>query len=67
MALILREDISAEEAIRLALRQVQISSQTPADEMWGAFSSKEDAGILDRAMDHVKSFRQTEQLRDFGS
>jgi hypothetical protein len=63
-AIILRDQVSPEEAIRSALRQVPATS--PADQMWGAFAGAEDSSVLDEAMKHVKELRETEQLRDFG-
>ena len=51
-----------DEGLRAALN----GNRTPAEEMWGAFSSDEDSAITDEAMKYVHAMRQTDRLRDFG-
>ena len=65
-ALVERDHVSPEEAVRRVLRDVAAPTKTPAEMMWGAFSSDEDSAIIDHAMTHVRALRETDQLRDFG-
>lgn len=65
-AIISRDHVSAEEAIRRALRQLGAEERTPAEKMLGAFSSDEDSAVMDEAMKHVRALRETDRLRDLG-
>lgn len=40
--------------------------KTPAQEMWGAFSSPEDAAMLDDIVTEAYALRLADQPRDFG-
>jgi len=64
-SIIRRDRVSPEEAVRRALRHPALAKRTPADEMIGAFSSPEDAAIIDEAMQSVHELRDTDRLRDF--
>jgi hypothetical protein len=63
-----QEHITPEQAAtRLIIEGAKLHGQkSPAEQMWGAFSSEEDSAITDEAMKHVRAMRQTDQLRDFG-
>lgn len=62
------EHITPEQAVTRILTEAarQQGKKTPAEELIGAFSSPEDAAIIDAAMEHVRELRKTDQLRDFG-
>lgn len=65
-AIILRDRVTPEEAIRIVLRQPELVSKTPASRMIGAFSSDEDTAITDEAMKYVRAVREANHLRDYG-
>jgi len=65
-AIVKRDHITPEEAIRVGLRELADSVKTPAEQLWGAFSSPEDADILDRAMEFVQERRKLDVPRDLG-
>ena len=62
------EHVTPEQAVNRLLNAGvnQPAKKSPALEMLGAFSSDEDSAITDEAMEHVRTMRQTTQLRDFG-
>ena len=62
------EHITADEAI---VRLIQVglrekSTPSPAEQMWGAFSSPEDVAMLDDIVQEAYERRQIDQPRDFG-
>lgn len=61
-----RDGVSPEEAVRRILRNVTISSNSPGEEMIGAFSSPEDIALMDEVMKSVQELRASAQLREFG-
>lgn len=61
-----REQVSPEEAVLRALRQVPLPQPSPADEMWGAFASSEDANLLDDIEAEAYARRLADQPRDLG-
>ncbi len=64
---VVTENLTPEQAVRRILTDAaKGQAKTPAEEMWGAFSSDEDSAITDEAMKHVRAMRQTDRLRDFG-
>ncbi len=65
-AIVNRDQITPEEAIRRVLREMDVSAVTPAEQMWGAFSSPEDAAVLDQAMKVASERRQYDEPRDLG-
>jgi hypothetical protein len=68
--IVAEQHITPEEALGKivddGLRATLNGKKTPAEEMWGAFSSDEDSAITDEAMKYVHAMRQTDRLRDFG-
>ena len=64
-SMVSRDHVSPEEAIRRALRHPALAKRTPAEEMFGAFSSPEDVALIDEVMEYVRELRETDRLRDF--
>jgi hypothetical protein len=58
------QHLSPEEAVRNVLRQR--ANKTPAEAMLGAFSSQEDAALMDEVMELADARRRADQPRDFG-
>jgi len=66
-AMVNRDHVTPEEVVRRALRQMVVPELTPAQELIGAFSSPEDAAVLDQAMASVREHRADyDRVRDFG-
>ena len=62
------EHITQEQAARRLLADGAMlhGKKTPEQEMWGAFSSREDAAMLDDIVAEAYSLRLADQPRDFG-
>jgi hypothetical protein len=60
-AIVRRDHVTPEEAVRKALRT--LARPTPAEEMIGAFSSPEDAALLDEAMEIARQARKIDEER----
>ena len=58
------QHVSPDEAVRNVLRQR--AKKTPAEEMLGAFSSPEDAALIDEVMELARERRKADIPRDFG-
>ena len=65
-AIIQRDHVSPEEAIRRALRNPAVALKTPGQEMIGLFSSDEDRALMDEVMELARERRNLDQPRDFG-
>ncbi len=65
-AIISRDHVSPEEAVRRALRQLALPGRSPAEQMWGAFSSPEDSAMLDEIVAEAYERRLADQPRDLG-
>lgn len=63
-AIVEREHVAPEEALRRALRQV--GQPNAAQRMIGLFSSPEDAELIDETMALVRESRQTQTSREIG-
>jgi hypothetical protein len=59
------QHISPDEAVRNVLRQR--AGKTPAEEMFGAFSSPEDAALIDEVMELASRMRRVDEARGFGA
>ena len=64
-AIIQRDHVSPEEAIRRALRHPAVAQKTPGQELIGLFSSDEDRALMDEVMEIVRERRTREDPRDF--
>jgi hypothetical protein len=64
-AIISRDHVTAEEAVRRVLRDAG-TKQNPAQRMIGLFSSDEDAAMMDDVMQLSRESRTTETTRDIG-
>ena len=62
------EHITQEQAARRLLSEGAKlhGKKTPAQEMWGAFSNREDAAMLDDIVAEAYALRLADQPRDFG-
>lgn len=65
-AIMSRDQVSPEEAIRRALRHPGVAKKTPAQELIGLFSSDEDAKLMDEVMELARARRKLDGPRDFG-
>ena len=57
--------ITPEQAVTQILAEVA-ARKTPAEEMWGAFSSDEDSALMDGVLELVQEGRRTPTTRDIG-
>ncbi len=62
--IVAREGVTPEEAVRVALREAECP-RTPAEEMWGLFSSPEDLAIFEEAMAMTRDPRHIGTEREF--
>lgn len=65
-SIINRDHVSAEEAVRRALRHPALSAKSPSEAMIGAFSSPDDSSLLDDIVREAYEHRRTDQPRDLG-
>jgi hypothetical protein len=65
-AIIQRDHVSPEEAIRRALRHPAVVDKTPGQELIGLFSSDEDRALIDEVMEMARERRKLDEPRDFG-
>ena len=63
------EHVTPEQAVTRILNEAarQHGKKTPAQEMWGAFSSPEDAAMLEEIVTEAYALRLADQPRDFES
>lgn len=59
------EEITLEQAVTRILTEAA-SRKSPAEEMWGAFSSDEDSALMDDVITLVRESRATETTRNIG-
>ena len=64
-AIIERDHVTPEEAIRRALRHPALVQKTPGQEMIGLFSSDEDRALMDEVMELARERRKLDEPRDF--
>jgi hypothetical protein len=65
-AIMQRDHVSPEEAIRRALRHPALVQEMPGQEMIGLFASEEDRVLMDEVMQLARERRKLDQPRDFG-
>jgi len=65
-SIVTRDNVSPQEAVIRLLKQLAETQQSPAEKMWGAFSSPEDSQMLDEIVDEAYKRRLSDQPRDFG-
>jgi len=61
-----RDNVSPEAAVMHLLREMVNRKDTPAEQMWGAFSSPEDAALIEDVAREAYERRLLDQPRDFG-
>ncbi len=65
-AIMKRDQISPEEAIRRALMQSSVAEKNPAQRLIGLFSSEQDATLMDEVIDLTREGRATVTTRISG-
>ena len=60
-----RDRVSPEEALMHILSQLAGTQLSPAEQMWGAFSSPGDSSLLDDVVAEAYERRLQDQPRDF--
>jgi len=65
--LVSAENVTPEQAVtRILSEAAERQGKSPAEEMWGAFSSDEDVAMLDEIVAEAYKLRMASQPRDFG-
>lgn len=64
-AIIARDHVTAEEAVRRALRHPAVARKSPGQELIGLFSGDEDRALMDEVMELARQRHKLDEPRDF--